>query len=90
MSDIDRRDSPRNFATTRWSVVLVAGQTSSPDADAALATLCETYWFPLYAYVRRRGHDVNSVVARPVTGQHNPGGNTYCASPQNGQRSALA
>ncbi|MFP6665730.1 MAG: sigma factor [Pirellulales bacterium] len=59
MSDIDRRGSPRNFATTRWSVVLVAGQTSSPDAEAALATLCETYWFPLYAYVRRRGHDVS-------------------------------
>ncbi len=52
-------DSPRTFATTHWSVVLAAGQKSSPDADAALATLCETYWFPLYAYVRRRGHNAD-------------------------------
>jgi RNA polymerase sigma-70 factor (ECF subfamily) len=59
MSDIDQQDSPRTFATTHWSVVLVAGHKSSPDADAALATLCETYWFPLYAYVRRRGHNVS-------------------------------
>jgi RNA polymerase sigma-70 factor (ECF subfamily) len=58
MNDSNQSDSPRTFATTRWSVVLVAGQKSSPDADAALATLCETYWFPLYAYVRRRGHNV--------------------------------
>ena len=59
MNDSNQRDSPRTFATTHWSVVLVAGHKSSPDADAALATLCETYWFPLYAYVRRRGHNVN-------------------------------
>jgi RNA polymerase sigma factor (sigma-70 family) len=43
------------FATTRWSMVVEAGQHSSPKAAAALATLCETYWFPLYAYVRRQG-----------------------------------
>ena len=59
MNDSNQRESPRTFATTHWSVVLVAGHKSSPDADAALATLCETYWFPLYAYVRRRGHNVN-------------------------------
>lgn len=50
---------PRDFATTHWSLILAAGRKSSPDADAALATLCETYWFPLYAYVRRRGHNVD-------------------------------
>lgn len=45
------------FATTRWSVVIAAGaDTSSSDADEALATLCETYWFPLYGYLRNRGH----------------------------------
>lgn len=44
------------FATTRWTVVLSAGQKSSPQAQRALEELCGAYWFPLYAYVRRRGH----------------------------------
>ena len=41
--------------TTRWSVVLAAGHQSSPDAQQALESLCQTYWYPLYAFVRRRG-----------------------------------
>lgn len=44
------------FATTHWTVVLAAGKKSSPQAQAALEELCKTYWFPLYAYVRQRGH----------------------------------
>jgi RNA polymerase sigma factor (sigma-70 family) len=44
------------FATTHWSVVLSAGQQESPEAAQALETLCRTYWYPLYAYVRRQGH----------------------------------
>ena len=44
------------FATTHWTVVLAAGRQRSPQADHALEELCRTYWFPLYAYVRRRGH----------------------------------
>jgi len=44
------------FATTHWTVVLAAGQRHTPQADGALEELCKTYWFPLYAYVRRRGH----------------------------------
>jgi RNA polymerase sigma factor (sigma-70 family) len=44
------------FATTHWTVVLAAGKNSSPDAHRALEELCRTYWFPLYAYVRRHGH----------------------------------
>jgi RNA polymerase sigma-70 factor (ECF subfamily) len=44
------------FATTHWSVVLAAGQGASADAQEALAALCQTYWYPLYAYVRRKGH----------------------------------
>lgn len=44
------------FAETRWSVVLAAGGASSPQADDALAKLCRTYWYPLYAFVRRQGH----------------------------------
>jgi len=45
------------FATTHWSVVLGARATHAPQARAALETLCRTYWYPLYAFVRRRGHD---------------------------------
>jgi len=44
------------FATTRWTVVLTAGDRRAPQADAALEELCRTYWYPLYAYVRRHGH----------------------------------
>jgi RNA polymerase sigma factor (sigma-70 family) len=44
------------FATTHWSVVLEAGDESSPQADAALARLCQTYWLPVYAFVRKRGN----------------------------------
>jgi RNA polymerase sigma factor (sigma-70 family) len=44
------------FATTHWSVVLAAGDPATPAALAALETLCRTYWYPLYAYLRRTGH----------------------------------
>ena len=43
------------FATTHWSVVLAAGQSADVQASAALEQLCRTYWYSLYAYVRRRG-----------------------------------
>lgn len=45
------------FTTTHWSVVLTAGGASSPQAKNALEELCCTYWYPLYAYVRRRGFE---------------------------------
>lgn len=51
--------SPREFATTRWSLVVAARGPSSPGAREALARLCEAYWYPLYVYVRRRGHDAD-------------------------------
>ncbi len=44
------------FATTHWSVVLAAGQEGTPQSAAALEQLCRTYWYPLYAQVRRRGY----------------------------------
>lgn len=47
------------FATTHWSVVLTAGSPSSPNYKQALSNLCQTYWFPLYAYLRRQGHDTH-------------------------------
>ncbi len=48
--------SARVFTTTHWSVVLAAGDAAAPQAEAALAELCRTYWYPLYAFVRRKGH----------------------------------
>ncbi len=49
--------SPRRvFATTQWSVVLSAGRGEFQQSQDALETLCRTYWYPLYAYVRRRGY----------------------------------
>jgi RNA polymerase sigma-70 factor (ECF subfamily) len=49
--------SPRQvFVTTHWSVVLTAGRQDTTRARAALENLCQTYWPPLYAYVRRRGY----------------------------------
>ena len=47
---------PRRFETTCWHVVRAAADPASPDAEEALATLCRTYWYPLYAYLRRLGH----------------------------------
>jgi RNA polymerase sigma-70 factor (ECF subfamily) len=44
------------FATTHWSVVLAAGGNGAPEAQAALESLCRTYWYPLYAFVRLRGY----------------------------------
>ena len=47
----------RHFVTTRWSVVLAAGtELSSSGAREALTTLCEMYWYPLYAFLRSRGY----------------------------------
>jgi len=43
------------FVTTHWSVVLTAGRSDTTRAHEALSRLCETYWYPLYAFVRRRG-----------------------------------
>jgi RNA polymerase sigma factor (sigma-70 family) len=42
------------FQTTLWTTVVAAGEKSSPDSQAALARLCQIYWRPVYAYVRKR------------------------------------
>jgi RNA polymerase sigma factor (sigma-70 family) len=47
------------FVTTRWSVVLTAARTDTTRAQAALEKLCCTYWYPLYAFVRRRGYSAH-------------------------------
>ena len=46
----------RRFATTRWTAVLAARKSDSPQAAEALDQLCRTYWYPLYAWIRRQGH----------------------------------
>lgn len=45
------------FTTTSWSQVLTAVEGSGAEARRAMAELCEAYWYPLYAYIRRHGHD---------------------------------
>ena len=47
----DARSS--SFHTTRWSLVLSAGHGSGPESESALRRLCQIYWCPLYAYIRR-------------------------------------
>jgi RNA polymerase sigma-70 factor (ECF subfamily) len=52
------------FATTHWSVVLTARNPAAPESAAALETLCRTYWYPVYAFVRRQGqspHDAQDL-----------------------------
>ena len=48
--------SNAQFPTTRWSQIVAAGDRADPDAHQALAELCAAYWYPLYAFVRRKGH----------------------------------
>ena len=45
------------FQTTRWTLIKVAGASPTTDSRDALATLCQTYWRPVYAFIRRKGHD---------------------------------
>jgi len=48
-------DDPARFRTTRWSAILVAAESQEPGSQAALTELCRLYWYPLYAFARRRG-----------------------------------
>ena len=43
------------FSTTEWSLVLAAGDSRAPDSREALESLCQTYWYPVYAHVRHLG-----------------------------------
>jgi DNA-directed RNA polymerase specialized sigma24 family protein len=56
-SGSDSRAAPKRFATTRWSLVVAAAREhGGPESPVALATLCQIYWYPVYAYIRRRGY----------------------------------
>jgi len=60
-SDTSRLPDPTGaFATTHWSVVLNAGGEDSTQALVAIEKLARDYWYPLYAYVRRKGHDAHT------------------------------
>jgi RNA polymerase sigma factor (sigma-70 family) len=48
---------PARFRTTRWTEILVAAASQMPGSQAALSELCRLYWYPLYAFARRRGHE---------------------------------
>ncbi|MEO8270585.1 MAG: hypothetical protein ABI557_12755, partial [Aureliella sp.] len=67
MSANDRDDltGSSQFASTQWSMVRAAGNTLHDEAQVALSQLCEAYWFPLYAYARRRTGNVDD--AREMT-----------------------
>jgi RNA polymerase sigma-70 factor (ECF subfamily) len=65
MYDRSRWESQASFPTTHWSLVERAGGVSSPDAREALELLCRAYWFPIYAFIRRRGADPEA--ARDLT-----------------------
>src|SRR3954470_24730002 len=47
---------PSQFPTTRWTLVVAAGDAQRKDARSALVDLCENYWYPLYVFLRRRGY----------------------------------
>ena len=52
------RGSPQ-FPATRWTLVVAAGDPHRKEARSALVDLCENYWYPLYAYLRRRGYSAD-------------------------------
>jgi RNA polymerase sigma-70 factor (ECF subfamily) len=51
---------PSHFCTTRWTMVLQAGNRDSPEREAALAELLQAYWYPLYGYIRRKGYEAHA------------------------------
>jgi RNA polymerase sigma-70 factor (ECF subfamily) len=55
----------REFTSTQWTLVLTAGDSQAPQSAEALEKLCRAYWYPLYAYVRCRGHPAEE--ARDLT-----------------------
>lgn len=54
-----------HFTTTRWSLVMQLDAPETGDAHDAMVELCQRYWYPVYAYVRRCGH--GSEIAQDIT-----------------------
>ncbi|HMI93721.1 MAG TPA: sigma factor, partial [Polyangiales bacterium] len=57
--DVGRAGSVAVFAATDWSMIAAAAQSGSSTPRDALVRLCSSYWFPLYAYLRRKGHSTH-------------------------------
>src|SRR5690348_9356549 len=55
-SDSSMGGEAAQFRTTRWTLVLASARNQSQAGQTALAELCRLYWYPLYAFARRRGH----------------------------------
>src|SRR5579871_2153154 len=53
---MDTLSGQSQFPTTRWTLVVAAGDPKRKEARSALVSLCENYWYPLYAFLRRRGY----------------------------------
>src|SRR5262245_58002390 len=64
-TDAGRHPMSERFATTQWHVVLAARDGTESQVRGALESLCAAYWYPIYAYVRRRGHTADE--ARDLT-----------------------
>src|SRR5262245_21321197 len=56
MERLEPAEGPGRFVTTRWSLVLAAGGGEPERSRSAMTRLLETYWYPLYAFARRKGH----------------------------------
>jgi RNA polymerase sigma-70 factor (ECF subfamily) len=56
MSSENEPSPPGGFPTTRWSRVVAAGEAGPSGPGEALAELCRAYWYPIYAFIRRKGH----------------------------------
>ncbi|MCX6886326.1 MAG: sigma-70 family RNA polymerase sigma factor [Verrucomicrobia bacterium] len=58
--EVSQSDQGGAFRTTRWSLVMSAGDPSCPQATEAMEKLCRAYWYPLYAYLRKQGRNKES------------------------------
>jgi len=74
------------FATTRWTMVASAGGGEIRSAEEALETICQTYWFPLYAFVRRQGHPHEEAEDLTQAFFHGSVGTEAVATPRSGAR----
>lgn len=57
--DNPTRAVSEHFTQTRWSLVLRAGELASTDATGALDRLCQTYWPPIFGFLRRKGYNLH-------------------------------
>jgi RNA polymerase sigma-70 factor (ECF subfamily) len=64
-AELESSGPPDRFRTTHWTLILAARDRDSPEARQALEELCQSYWYPLYAFIRRSGHP--SEEARDLT-----------------------